>query len=75
MIDLKSALAGLLAVEAATIVLPILAIAGTVIYSAVRSSAIHSSREGSVGRDPISLIHPSLPILTLIVVCFVAGFF
>ena len=52
MIYLKSALAGLLAVVAAIVVLPIV---GIVIYS-----AIHSSQEGSVDWDPISLTHPSL---------------
>lgn len=71
MIYLKSALAGLLAVVAATIVLPILVVMGIVLYS-----AIHSSQEGSVGWDPISLVHrPSLPIVALMVVCFVPGFF
>jgi hypothetical protein len=70
MIYIKSALAGLLAVAAGAVALPMLVIVGIVIYS-----AIHSSQEGSVGWDPISLIHPSWPILTLIVVCFTAGFF
>jgi len=71
LIYLKSALAGLLAVVAARIVLSMLVILGIVVYG-----ALHSSQEGSVGWDPISLIHhPSLPIVALIIVCFATGFF
>ena len=67
MIYLKSALA----VVAATIVVPILVVMGIVLYS-----AIHSSQEGSVGWDPISLVHrPPWPIVALMVVCFASGFF
>lgn len=70
MIYLKSTLAGLLALVAATVVLPILVIAVIVIYT-----AIHSSQEGSVGWDPISLVHQSpLPIVALMIVCFTGGF-
>jgi hypothetical protein len=74
MIYLKSALAGLLTAGAATIVLPILVVIGIVLYSAIRTSP-KGAVEGSVGWDPISLVHPSLPIVTLIVVCFASGFF
>ncbi len=74
MIYLKSALAGLLAVVAATIVLPILVVIGIVLYSAIRTS-LEGAVERSVGWDPISLVHPSLPIVTLIVVGFGSGFF
>ena len=71
MIYLKSALAGLLAVVALTVVLPIRVIAGIVIYT-----AIHSPQEGSMGWDPISLVHQSpLPIVALMIVCFAGGFF
>jgi hypothetical protein len=70
MIYLKCVLTGLLAIVAATVVLPVVGIVGIVLYR-----AIHSSQKGSVGWDPISLIHPSLPILTLVAVCFTAGFF
>lgn len=72
MIYFKSALAGLLAVLAAAIVLPMLAILGIVIYS-----ALHSSQEGSVGWDPISLWvqRPPLSIVAVAVVCFASGFF
>jgi hypothetical protein len=70
MIYLKSALAGLLAFVAATIVLPILVIIGIVLYSAIQPSP-----EGSVGWDPISLVHPPLPIVALMVVCFASDFF
>ena len=76
MIYLKSALAGLLAIVAATVVLPILVIVGVVIYTAINYTAIHSSHEGSVGWDPISLVHQSpLPIVALMIVCFGGGFF
>ena len=54
MIYPKSALAGLLAVVAATIVLPILAIMAIVVYT-----AIHPPLEGSIGWDPVSLVHPA----------------
>ncbi len=74
MIYLKSALAGLLAVVAATIVLPILVIIGIVLYSAIRTSP-EGSVEGSVGWDPISLVHPPMPIVAFMVVCFASGFF
>jgi hypothetical protein len=72
MIYLKSALAGLLAVEAATILLPILVVSGIILYTAV-----HSSQEGSVGWDPISLWvqRPPLSIVAVAVVCFASGFF
>ena len=74
MIYLKSALAGLLAVVTATIVLPILVVIGIVLYSAIRTSP-EGTVEASVGWDPIRVVHPSLPIVTLIVVCFASGFF
>ena len=70
MIYLKCALTGLLAIVAATVVVPVVGIVGIVLYT-----AIHSSQKGSVGWDPISLIHPSLLILTLVAFCFTAGFF
>ena len=70
MIYLKSTLAGLLTALAATIALLILVVVGIIIYGMVQPP-----REGSVGWDPISLIHPSLPIVVLVVVCFASGFF
>jgi hypothetical protein len=71
MIYVKSALAGLLAVAVATIVLPMLVIVGIVIYN-----GFHSSQEGLVGWDPISLSHrsPLLIVVALLVVCFASGF-
>jgi hypothetical protein len=69
MIYFKSALAGLLAVAAATIVLPILVVLATVLYS-----AIHPPLEGAVGWDPISLVHPRLPFVGFMVICFASGY-
>jgi len=63
---LKSALVGLLAVLAATIVVPILIVMGIVL-----SSGFHSSQEGSVGWDPISLAHQRpWPIVGIYRICF-----
>jgi len=69
-IYIKSVLAGLLAVIAAPIALPILCIIGTIVYG-----VIHPPPEGTaVGWAPISLAKQPLPIVALIVVIFAAGF-
>jgi uncharacterized membrane protein len=61
----------LLAIVVATIVVPILVVMGIVL-----SSGFHSSQEGSVGWDPISLAHQRpWPIVAFIVFVFAAGFF
>jgi hypothetical protein len=70
MIYLKSAMAGLLAAAIAAVVLPIFAIVGIGLYSAIKTPP-----GGAVGWDPISLIHPPLPIVALIVVSFASVFF
>ena len=70
MIYLKSVMAGLLAVVAASIALPIV---GIILYD-----VLHPPAEGtSVGWDPISLWiqRPPLPMVAIIVLVFASGFF
>ncbi len=69
MIYLKSALAGLLALVAVTVVLPILVIESLVLYIAIKT-------EGAVGWGPLTVdYHPTLPVVALMAVCFASGFF
>jgi len=73
MIYLKSVMAGLLAVVAASITLSIVGIIGIILYD-----VIHPPPEGtSVGWDPISLWiqRPPLPMVAIIVLLFASGFF
>lgn len=76
MIYLKSVLAGFMAVVIATVAVPILVVMGIIL-----TSGFHSSQEGTVGWDPISIFYQSpwyrslLPVVAYIVFVFAAGFF
>jgi energy-converting hydrogenase Eha subunit G len=70
MIYLKSVLVGLLALFVIPICTAIVVAAGTVIYTMAR----RPSGEGSVGWDPISLIHQRPIVWLIFVLIFFAGF-
>jgi hypothetical protein len=69
MIYLKSALAGLLTIILTSVVLPILAILGAILYTVIYRP------EGAVGWDAISLARQSpLPIVVFTLCVFAFGF-
>jgi len=70
MIYLKSLLAGLLAIVAACIVLPVLTVVGLIVYSMIH----RSQEEGSIGWDPISLVRMNPRVWVIAALIFCAGF-
>jgi hypothetical protein len=70
MIYVKSVLAGLLALIVAPICVLVILVVAMVIYALVHST----SGEGSIGWDPISLVHTNPMLWSIPVLIFLMGF-
>jgi uncharacterized BrkB/YihY/UPF0761 family membrane protein len=70
MIYVKSILAGLLALIVVPVCLLVIVVVGMVIYILVHPP----SREGSIGWDPISLVHMNRMLWSIPVIAFFMGF-
>ena len=69
---LKSLLAGLLVVVAASIVFPIFVLLGLVVYRAITPTP----NSMAIGWNPVSYLeHPSVTLIAFLLICFGIGFF